>query len=58
MARRKIFTPFSVSLITGESKEEAHTVSPPHTAKRISNRSCRDTYMLFQPIKKLSGEEK
>jgi hypothetical protein len=35
MARRKIFTSFSVSPITGEPKDETHTVSPSHTAKRF-----------------------
>jgi hypothetical protein len=33
MAKRKIFTSFSVLPLTGESKEEAQAVSPPLTAK-------------------------
>src|SRR5260370_1686738 len=35
MAKREIFTSFSVPPLTGESKEEEHTVSPPLTAKRL-----------------------
>jgi hypothetical protein len=57
MARRKIFTPFSVSPITGESKEEAHTVSPPHTAKRFQIVPVEKFTCYFTQLK-LNREEK
>jgi hypothetical protein len=55
MAKRKIFTSFSVPPLTGESKEEEHTVSPPLTAKRLQVVPVETSTLLFQPIKNLAG---
>jgi hypothetical protein len=46
MARRKIFTSFSVSPITGESKDETHMVSPPHKAKRLQVVSVENLHAI------------
>jgi hypothetical protein len=51
MAKRKIFPSFSVQPLTGESKEEAHIVSPPLTAKRLQVVPVETSTAYFNRLK-------
>jgi hypothetical protein len=51
MAKRKIFPSFSVQPLTGESKEEAHIVSPPLTAKRLQVVPVETSTCYFNRLK-------